>query len=246
MACLFVFIATLSSVKADTAWVDALKNRDVEELSRLVDRGVEVFAVDASGKNALMVAADADHTALVDKLLSAGLDVNALNHKGGTALMFAAFRGNLASVRVLVKHGALLDVRASNGWTAMTLAAAKGHAEVVSLLLDQGADPAIADIYGWTPLMRAVEQRRAAVVRVLLASGRSEINASNDLGAGALHRGAALGLREIVCLLLSYGADTGSRDNEKLTPARTAELSGHPGIESIIELGSCDKINQPD
>jgi len=240
----FVFSAALSPVQADTAWVSALKSGDVEELMWLVDGGGDVFTADASGKNAMMVAAKADHTALIDKLLSAGLNVNAQNHNGGTALMFAAVSGNISSVRLLVKHGALVNARARNGWTAMTLAAAKGHADVVSRLLEQGADPAIADIYGWTPLMRAVEQHRESVVRLLLESGRSSIDASNDLGASALHRAAAQGLGKIACLLLSHGADTRSTDDDKHTPAQTARLSGHPEIESLIERGTCDIVDR--
>lgn len=242
-ACLLVSIAALSPARADAAWINALKGRDVAELMRLVDAGVDVFSTDASGKNAMMVAARADHIPLLNKLLTAGLDVNAKNRNGGTALMFASVGGNVSSVRWLVEHGAQLDQRASNGWTAMTLAAAKGHVDVVSRLLAQGADPAIADIYGWTPLMRAVEQYRANVVQILLESENSAIDASNELGASALHRAAALGLKEIVCQLLLHGADTGSIDNENRTPARTARLSGHPEIEFAIKQGRCDSAD---
>ena len=84
---------------------------------------------------ALLVAAMAGESTVVDYLLAAGVDPNTpLNH-GITALHEAAFRGRLAVVERLVEAGARTNVvERQHGATPAGWAAHAGHDEVVQLL----------------------------------------------------------------------------------------------------------------
>ena len=197
-----------TSIQADQKkWILAVKARDVEVLSDLLEAGyLDVNVATAKGKTALMVAAQAADKSFCVDLVALGADVDAKNQNGGTPLMHASVGGSLDIVNLLLREGADVNERAGNGWSALMLASAKGFSRIVKRLIQVNGEPNIRDVFGWTPLMHAVEQNRKDVIELLVSSSNGEIDNRNIDGVTALHRAAALGYIEIVRLLLAAGA----------------------------------------
>jgi ankyrin repeat protein len=116
-------------------WAAGQGNRAL--VSRLLDGGSEVNAVDSNGWTALHRAADAGHDESVQLLLERGANVNARTPDGQTALHRAAIKGHDDTVRVLLAGNADVHARTTSGATVLMLAA--GHAEVIESLNAWGA-----------------------------------------------------------------------------------------------------------
>ncbi len=216
-------------------WQEAIRSGDLAALSTLAAPGLNVDLAGPKGRTALMVASSRGDVRLILKLLDLGASANQRNAGGGTALMFAAQYDQAAAARLLLEHGADADIQAAKGWTAMMIASLKGNDDVIEVLLQKGADPNIRDYQGFTPLMRAVVENREAVVRRLLGSKRTQVNASDERGIGALHLAAAAGRLETTRLLLAGGADKAQVDRDGNTARSLAKASGHDEVVRLLE-----------
>jgi uncharacterized protein len=112
--------------------VIAVTNDRVDEVRRLLARGMDANSVDANGDTLLCIAARSGSARTLDVLLAAKANPNRPNRFGDTPLMLAALKGDLDSVRALVAKGAVVD---HPGWTALIYAATGGHDDVVAFLL---------------------------------------------------------------------------------------------------------------
>ncbi len=130
---------------------NAISKGNIEVAEKLIPVA-DVNRPDASGRNALHMAADYGHSAgLIPRLLRRGADPNVwrTGRQRETALMIALRRGHLDAARALIPHSNVNAVERSSprghlGKTALFWAAEKGHAEIVDSLLEHGADPGIA------------------------------------------------------------------------------------------------------
>lgn len=82
--------------------------------------------------------------------------------------------------------------------------------------------------------MRAVDENRLPVVHTLLETNATDLNATNDHGATALHHAAAKGYLEIARLLIADDADLERTDREGQTPLMIAIRHGHDEIVDLI------------
>ena len=86
------------------------------------------------------------------------------------------------------------------------------------MLLAAGANPNAQDSYGYTPLIWCCENRQpqmqqaVSVARMLLEAGAEPDLAETYYGAGPLGWAAYYGKRELVALLLEFGASKDKRD----------------------------------
>ena len=74
-----------------TDLIKASSEGDIETISFLLDRGVDVNMKDYGGSTALMLASFGGHTETVSLLLDRGADVNMKNTGGHTALDIHSF-----------------------------------------------------------------------------------------------------------------------------------------------------------
>jgi len=121
-----------------TPFLLAAKGGDTEMMRLLADNGADVFHKNATGSNAVMVAAgvdmfnpnedsgtDAEGLAALTLALELGkgkFDVNELNKTGDAALHGAMHRNSAAIVRVLVEAGAKLDLKNKRGLVPIQIA----------------------------------------------------------------------------------------------------------------------------
>lgn len=127
----------------------ALKNESPKAAQYLINQpGVDLDATNASGENALMIAALKGYTDVLQALVKRGAEVN---KPGWTPLHYAATHAGDASapmVAFLLEHHAYVDAESPNGSTPLMMAARYGDSRVVSLLLEAGADPSLRNQLG--------------------------------------------------------------------------------------------------
>jgi hypothetical protein len=164
-----------------------------------------------SGDTALHIAAAAYEREISKKLLANGANIRARNRRGAEPLHYAAD-----------------GIPDSHSWNPTD------QADTIECLIEAGADPNSADKSGVTPLHRAVRTRCAAAVRALLIN-KADPRCPNGSGLTALHlavqntgRGGTgspasqAQQREIILLLLKYGARPTDRDASGKSAADSA------------------------
>ena len=132
-------------------------NGDTQEVTDLIEQGADINFADpnASGKTALMRAADKGHTATVDSLLFKGAHVAAADNNGDTALTLAvqSNKGNpkFALVQALIEGGADVTTTNKKDMTALMLVAKQDNAfeannlDIVKFLLERLSSLGSAD-----------------------------------------------------------------------------------------------------
>jgi uncharacterized protein len=189
--------------------IAAVGDDDATAVRRLIDEGAPVWARNLHGQSALACAASHGNSELVDLLLSVGADARGLGVNGHPVLSLAASTGRADIVRRLLCAGALPDgARSLTGETALHVAAAFDRVAVAGVLIAAGA---------------TIDAHTQAEVETDLFPGRHEVCEET-----ALHRAAEAGSRELIELLLAYGADRMARAMLGETPqawARRARRS---------------------
>jgi thiosulfate/3-mercaptopyruvate sulfurtransferase len=95
----------------------------------------------AHAMTALLHAARAGRSEIVQALLAAGAAVDAVNSDGNNALWLACFADSPACAELLIRAGVAIDQTNLTGATALMYAASAGRDRMVQLLLQAGADP---------------------------------------------------------------------------------------------------------
>lgn len=139
------------------------------------------YAVDASGRTALMLACTHKNKTDVADVCRAIIDdigsdlacsyVNAVDCRGHTALMYACECAHYEAVMLLLEERADVHVSNQDGTTALMLAADSGSIELVDLFIKEGADVNAEDRDRWTSLMLASLRGDRYSVQSLLEAG---------------------------------------------------------------------------
>jgi ankyrin repeat protein len=163
----------------------------VEEVTRLIQEGADVNAVDLEGKTVLMkvvqnTSLDPKLLQVVKVLIENGADVNAVDKWGGeTSLSLAAKSSeNSEILRILIESGANVNVADKQGKTPLMLVTEMGNSEAIRILIENGADVNAVDTQGKTPLMHAAERRNPEPLQILIESG-ADINTADRMGKKA-------------------------------------------------------------
>ncbi len=147
---------------------EAAFNGHLEEVMKLLDKGIDVNIKDQDGRTALMYAAFNGHTFVMQKLLAKGALVNLCDTNGRTALMLASSGPFPASVKLLLDYKADPNMYdKAELFTALMYAAAEGHLDIVKMLINHKADPARKDIDGDNALTFAQNNGHKEIVNLL-------------------------------------------------------------------------------
>jgi ankyrin repeat protein len=155
------------------AYLKACQEGDLSEIRWFLKYYPNDADVHRGKKTALMYAAEAGRTAVVEFLLGSGADITAKDGDGNTALIWACRSGKAETVALLLQGGAQVNAKNSNGDTALHIAAVEGDCETITLLLGNKAVLDARAEMDETPLCCAIRNGRADAVRLLLDRGAS-------------------------------------------------------------------------
>ena len=224
-------------------WAAAIGS--TEAMTRLLDAGAQVNAVNSTGATALMWAAT--DIGKVKLLLGRGADAKVTSQRGRTALFNAARSDRSAAiVKMLIDAGS--DIKAVDGFKQSVLHAATlgNDTESIRHILEAGGDVMAVDAVGFTPLIHAAANRNIEAVRMLLAKG-ADVNARSGDGSfqkvkarvialgswTPLNVAASLATTDLVKTLLDAGAKVNVPDVRGMTPLMLAVANDRQNLDVI-------------
>lgn len=163
------------------------------------------------GETAVHAAARKCDVPMMELLASHGADLARPRRDGRTPYALAALAGNRAVAEWLATHGAPAELSPVETFLA---ACSCGDRATAQALL--AADPDLRDRSKpeqHPALRQAAERNDVDALEVMLACG-FDVDATDEMGATALHCAAHAGWPEAVRLLLAHGASVVIRDNE--------------------------------
>jgi ankyrin repeat protein len=168
----FIALLSTSLTSHATAIHDAAKAGDLDQIQRLVIKGVDVNALAVRDETPLIIASLAGNGEIVNYLLQRGANINARSASGMTSLHAAAYAGHSDIVSLLVAKGADIN-DASNHFvvTPLHLASEENNTGTVQTLLNLGADVTVVEINGYSAMSRSGFREHWDVLKLLLANG---------------------------------------------------------------------------
>ncbi|XP_071111401.1 ankyrin repeat domain-containing protein 2-like isoform X2 [Haliotis cracherodii] len=122
----------------DLYW--ASEDGNLEEVKRILSRGVDVNCRSWGSRTPVMRAAWNGHRDVVELLVGEGADVSLVDEDGDNTLHLACRGGDMETVKfVLSLHVVDIDARNIYGQTAAYLARLTGQTRVADLLVSRGA-----------------------------------------------------------------------------------------------------------
>lgn len=140
---------------------------NLEQLSALIDLGINVNGRDEYGNTPLHRAAEYGVSDGVRLLLAKGAQINAKTERGNTPLHKAVVAGNADIVKQLVAAGANVNATNEINITPLHMAAARNQAEFVGLFLRKGANIKLRSDNGHTAGEVALNNGHVDLARVL-------------------------------------------------------------------------------
>ena len=187
---LLLIFANFTFAQSEVA--DRAMQRDIADVSRLLQDGADVNAGQSDGATALHWAAYHNDVSLAELLLESGANPEVANRNGSTPLWLATNQGDSEMIETLLEGGADANEQLPLGRRPLMLAARSGRVEAVQVLLDHGADPNAFEIErGTTALMQAADQGHDDVMVLLIENGAEIAARSAPVLRGG--RTAALG-----------------------------------------------------
>lgn len=219
--------------------IDAVREDRSGDVTRLLQAGVSVHAVQPDGGTALHWAVHRNNVEIASRLLAAGADADAANELGVRPIALACTNGNTGMVRMLLVHGASADAALPTGVTPLMTCARSGVSEAALHLLEYGADVNAREaVRGQTALMWAVAERHAHVVSTLIAAG-ADVQVRSDSGFTPLLFAAQQGDEASARLLLDAGVDIDETGGDGSAALLVATESGHAGmVQFLVDAGA--------
>lgn len=135
---------------------------------------------------------------------------------------------------ILDKFGVSADACSRMGWTLTHFAVEVGDFSLLKTLIENGAPIDVADLNGNAPLRIAVQRNDYWMCEILLLHGADPNDRNFFNGMSSFHIACKSGSREIVKLLLDYGAEINLPNCNGDTGAHFAQRNGRYDVLSIL------------
>ncbi|XP_026316764.1 protein phosphatase 1 regulatory subunit 16A isoform X2 [Hyposmocoma kahamanoa] len=210
--------------------LEAAARNDIEEVRRLLQRGVTPDATNEDGLTALHQCCIDNNEAMMRLLLDFGANVNAEDSEKWTPLHAAATCGNLNLVRILIQRGA--NLLAVNG---------DGNMPYDICEEERTLDAIESEMAARGVTQRLIDDTRAATEMKMLMDVADLVKAGMDLdeprdsqGATLLHVASANGYTKVVEFLLENRASTDVVDHDMWQPVHAAACWGHLEVLELL------------
>ncbi|XP_041986897.1 protein phosphatase 1 regulatory subunit 16A isoform X2 [Aricia agestis] len=215
--------------------LEAAARNDIEEVRRLLARGVTPDATNEDGLTALHQCCIDNNEAMMRLLLDNGANVNAEDSEKWTPLHAAATCGNLNLVRILIHRGA--NLLAVNG---------DGNMPYDICEEERTLDAIESEMAARGVTQRLIDETRAATEMQMLLDVAELVKQGMDLdeprdnqGATLLHIASANGYMKVVEFLLEHRASTDVVDHDMWQPVHAAACWGHLEVlELLVQYGA--------
>jgi phosphate transport system substrate-binding protein len=213
----------------------AAKQGDLDQIGRLLDRGIDISVRNRKGETALHLVAQWKRAEAAAMLLARGAPLEAVDLQGRTPLHSAAKDNQESLVKLLLEHGARIDATDYDGATPLHVAAEWDAGDAARILIDRGAPLLAQDREGMTPLHSAATWGAEQVAAVLL-DVKASVQATGRQGETPLHL-TSKGTRRlfeasqrqlgVAQLLLAHGAAVDAVQLNGYTPLHLAAQQGY-------------------
>ncbi|XP_022830059.1 protein phosphatase 1 regulatory subunit 16A isoform X4 [Spodoptera litura] len=215
--------------------LEAAARNDIDEVRRLLSRGVTPDATNEDGLTALHQCCIDNNEAMMRLLLDHGANVNAEDSEKWTPLHAAATCGNLNLVRILIQRGA--NLLAVNG---------DGNMPYDICEEERTLDAIESEMAARGVTQRLIDDTRASTEMKMLRDVDELVKAGMDLdeprdnqGATLLHIASANGYIKVVEYLLEHRASTDVVDHDMWQPVHAAACWGHLEVlELLVQYGA--------
>jgi len=216
--------------------VYAAQHRPLDRVVELLDKGVDVNALNRKGVSALEVAARKDREGVYRLLMSRGADVHQTIEDGSPL-----DASNRTSWAASVARQRALEKGESRAIPLLAAAALAGKASLVTELVGWGAKPNVsAASRGDLPLHLVAQagRNREATTRALIAGGAT-LNAQNDAGYLPSTLAAKHNAIDMIRVLAELGCDLNEADGQGRTVLGETLRAGsrQEHLEVLAELG---------
>ncbi|XP_014234017.1 protein phosphatase 1 regulatory subunit 16A isoform X2 [Trichogramma pretiosum] len=215
--------------------LEAAARNDLEEVRRLLRKGVNPDSTNEDGLTALHQCCIDDNDEMMKILVEFGANVNAEDSEKWTPLHAAATCGHLHLVRYLINKGAnLLAVNADGNMPYDICEDEKTLDCIEGEMARRGVTQELID-----------ETRASTEVQMLrdlmrLQQSGGDLEYRDAQGATPLHIAAANGYLRVVEFLLEYHVSTDVQDNDKWQPVHAAACWGHLDVLELLVQNGAD------
>ncbi|KAF1762040.1 hypothetical protein GCK72_010302 [Caenorhabditis remanei] len=194
---------------------------------------------DHEGRTALSLAAMAAHTQIIESIAPKITDWSQKD-PDGTPLIHTLILSNLIYVaEVYLTHGGSSSDSDAHGRTCVHVVSSTNDVAAAKMLKRiGGVNFEAVDRGGRTALMTAVWSRHVAISVFLLDCCAVDPNRIDRQGATALSIAAQIGDRDLVNLLLKFGAEPKIKDSMGRTAMDVALISGNDSIVSLLQTAN--------
>ncbi len=240
------------------------KNSSVDQVSFLLDMGIDVNARNRNGHSALYLAVQDNNRTIGEKLLSSGADVFSTDSENSSPLRLALTWG--AEVEDWVLTSEVIKAQDGSGNTPLHYAAEWNLNNSLISIIEKGGNPNAQNNNGESPMFNAVKANNIEGIQILLRNGTDrnlrnylgdtivhysvrwdakdaarlaiengyDVNAKNLSGKTALHQASRTGKVDMIVLLLEEGANIHAADSAGRTPLMDAIQAQNIQIVSLL------------
>lgn len=198
-------IPKLSREKGE-ALISFAAEGDIQNLTMLLDSGVNVNSRVLGEGTALISAIRSGNASTVKALLDLGADPNLSSPGDANPMIIAAARNRQDLVDMLIAYGADIDSVVLRDGTPLIAAIRSKHDALAEYLIEQGADVNQSAQWDGNPLIAAANRGNVALATLLIDRG-ADVNSVMETDDTPLINAVRRGHLDVATLLVENGAD---------------------------------------